>query len=458
MERGWKVLATTSIGTFMVFVDTSILNVAFRDMVKDFGPNQQQRLTWTFSAYSIAFASALLTAGRAGDRLGRKRVFMAGVVVFALASAGCAASGTVGVLIAFRVLQAFGGALIVPAALALVLPEFPPEKRSTAIGISGAIGGLSAAVGPVLGGFLVDTFGWRTAFTINLPVSVVALVVGSRVLNESKDNSAVRFPDPLGGLLAMVGFGLLTAAIVEGDRWGWTSGRVVGAVVLGVCTLAWLVRRCRTQPIPVVDLSLFRYRFFTAANLASFLFSMGFFGMFITNVTFLQAVWGYSPLRSGLGSSPGPIMAAMFAGPAGAWATRLGHKRIIVPGIAVFCLGIAIIVALADPTPAYFTTFFPAYLITGAGVGLVISTLGSASNAFLPPNRFGMGSAVNATGRQIGAGIGIAAVTALRAGEDMSLAGYRRAWIFIIATTALAGLAMQLLFVRPTAEQVEASR
>ncbi len=458
MERGWKVLATTSLGSFMVFVDTSILNVAFRAMVKDFGADQQQRLTWTFSAYSIAFASALLTAGRAGDRLGRKRVYLAGVVVFALASAGCAASNSVNMLIGFRILQAFGGALVVPAALALVLPEFSPEKRSTAIGISGAIGGLSAAIGPVLGGFLVDTFGWRSAFTINLPVSVIALVAGTRVLRESKDETAVTFPDPLGGILAMVGFGLLTASIVEGDRWGWRSGKVIGAILLGLATLAWLVQRCRTQAVPVVDLSLFGYRFFTAANLAAFLFSMGFFGMFITNVTFLQAVWGYSPLRSGLGSSPGPIMAALFAGPAGTWAARYGHKKIIVPGVAVYGLGIALILLLADTKPAYFSTFFPAYLITGAGVGLVIATLGSASNAFLPPNRFGMGSAVNSTGRQIGAALGIAAVTALRASSDLSLDGYRRAWIFILVTTLLAGLAMQLLFVRPTAAQVEASR
>jgi EmrB/QacA subfamily drug resistance transporter len=458
MERGWKVLATTSIGSFMVFVDTSILNVAFRDVVKDFGADQQQRLTWTFSAYSIAFASALLTAGRAGDRLGRKRVFLVGVVVFALASLGCAAAGSPNMLIGFRVLQAFGGALIVPAALALVLPEFPPEKRSTAIGISGAVGGLSAAVGPVLGGFLVDAFGWRSAFLINLPVSVIALAIGSRILRESRDASAVRFPDPLGGLLAMIGFGSITAAIVEGDRWGWRSPAVAGSVIFGIAMLGWLVQRCRTQPVPVVDLSLFSYKFFTAANLSAFLFSMGFYGMFITNVTFLQAVWGFSPLKSGLGSAPGPITAALLAGPAGAWASKHGHKKIIVPGIAIFCAGIAMIAALADTKPTYWSTFFIAYLITGAGVGLVISTLGSAANAYLPPNRFGMGSAVNSTGRQIGAALGVAAVTALRAAAGESLTGYRRAWIFIIISTALAGVAMQVLFVRPTQAQVDASR
>ena len=165
MERGWKVLATTSIGSLMVFLDTSILNVAFRSMVKDFGPGSQQQLTWVFSAYSIAFAAALLTAGRAADRIGRKRMFLIGVVVFAVGSGLCGISPNVALLIASRVVQALGGALIVPSALALILPEFPPERRSVAIGISGAIGGLSAAFGPAIGGVLCR--GVRLAFRLH---------------------------------------------------------------------------------------------------------------------------------------------------------------------------------------------------------------------------------------------------------------------------------------------------
>jgi EmrB/QacA subfamily drug resistance transporter len=444
----------------MVFVDTSILNVAFRSLVADFGPQHQRQLTWIFSGYSIAFAAALLTAGRAGDRFGRKRAYLTGVALFALSSAACAIAPGPGLLILARISQALGGALVVPAALALVLPEFPPEKRSVAIGISGAIGGLSAAFGPTLGGVLVEAFGWRSVFTINLPISVIALVMGQRILRESKDSSAVRLPDPLGGLLAMAGFGLLTAAIVEGDDWGWSSLRVVGAVVAAAAALALFVHRSRTHPVPVVDLALFKLRFFTAANLSSFLFSMGFFGMFFTNVAFLQAVWHYSPIRSGLASAPGPMMAAIFAGPAGSWATQRGHKKVIVPGLVLFALGIAVILATATADGSYFTTFLPAYLLTGIGVGLTISTLGSASNAFLPPNRFGMGSAVNATGRQVGAAMGIAVVSALRsaAGGGDPLVGFRRSWMFIIVTAALAGVAMMTLFQPPSADDLAASR
>ncbi len=443
----------------MVFIDSSILNVAFRDLVADYGVSKQRQLTWVFSAYSIAFAAALLTAGRIGDRFGRKRAFLGGVVGFASASVLCAVSNTVELLIAARVLQAFAGAFVVPSALALVLPEFSPEKRSTAIGVSGAVGGLSAVFGPVVGGVLVDSFGWRSVFYINVPISILAVVVGWRILRETKDESATTIPDPLGGILAIVGFGLLTATIVEGDAWGWGSARTIGAVALSFALLAFFVMRSRTHPVPVVDLSLFKLRFFTAANLSAFLFSAGFFAMFFTNVSFLQTVFKYGPTRSGFASACGPLMAAIVAAPAGAAAAQRGHKLVIGIGLAAFAFGVALTWKFADFGSNYWTTFFPAMTITGFGVGLTISTLGSASNAFLPPQRFGMGSAVNSTGRQIGAGMGIAAVSAIRlASPNDLIGGYRNSWLFAIIMAMLALVAMVGLFRKPTSAEIEASR
>jgi MFS family permease len=267
-------------------------------------------------------------------------------------------------------------------------------------------------------------------------------------------------PDPLGGVLAIAGVGLLTAAIVEGDNWGWLSVRVVGAVVLSVAVLVLFVVRSSHHAIPVIDLSLFKLRFFSAANASSLLFSMGFFGMFFVNVQFLQSVYGYSPIRSGLASSPGPVMAAIFAGPAGNWAQRHGHKRVIVPGLGIFSLGMVLLALTVTTTGSYWTSFFPAYAITGLGVGLTISTLGSASNAFLPPNRFGMGSAIAATGRQFGAALGIAAVSAIRAGgpDGDVMVGYRRAWVFVIVTSVLAGATMYAFFRKPSEAEIAASR
>jgi EmrB/QacA subfamily drug resistance transporter len=458
VERGWKVLATTSIGSFMVFVDTSILNVAFRDLVDDFGQETRTQLTWAFSAYSIAFAAALLTAGRAGDRWGRKRAYLLGALIFTLASVVCAAANGPSMLITGRVIQALGGALLVPAALALVLPEFPPEKRSVAIGLSGAVGGLSAALGPLIGGFLVEQFGWRSVFLINVPICVLAIILAQRILRESRDVNATTLPDPIGGLLAIGGFGLLTAAIVEGDRWGWTSIAVLGSIMGAVALIGLFVWRSKSHSVPVVDLALFKLPFFTAANLSSFLFSMGFYAMFFQNVAFVQGVWGYSPMKSGLASFPGPFMAALFAGPAGKWSMTKGHRKVIVFGLAVFATGVSLVGASVNTEPNYWLRFFPGFIITGIGVGFVISTLGSASSAFLPPNRFGMGSAVNSTGRQIGAGMGIAVAAALAATTDNPVTAYRNVATFIVVTAVLAGLAMAALYRRPTEDQIAASR
>jgi EmrB/QacA subfamily drug resistance transporter len=460
MERSWKVFATTMAGSVMVYVDTSILNVAFRDLAKDYGVSKTRQLTWVFSAYSIAFAAALLTAGRAGDRIGRKRAFLGGVAAFSLASVLCAISPNVPMLIVCRILQAIAGAFVVPNGAALFMPEFPPEKRSAAIGISGAIGGLTGAFGPLIGGVLVDAFGWRSVFLINVPVSIVAIIFGSRILKESKDPTAQSFPDPLGGILAIFGVGLLTATIVEGDNWGYRSSKTIVAVVVSLGALAGFVWRSFHHKVPVVDLSLFKLRFFTAANISSFLFSAAFFAMFFTNISFLQQVMGFGPTRSGFASFPGPLVAAIVAAPAGNAAARRGHKSVISLGLAVFAAGVTLICLFAEPGGNYWTTFFPAYLIAGFGVGLTISTLGSASNAFLPAQRLGMGSAINSTGRQVGAGMGIATVGALRLAATKAniMVGYQRSWIFVIVAGILACITMLTLFQRPTSDQIEASR
>ncbi len=460
MERSTKVLATTMAGSVMVYVDTSILNVAYRDLTADYGVSHARQLTWVFSAYSIAFAAALLTAGRAGDRIGRKRAFLGGIAGFSVASALCAASPNVPMLIVGRILQAVAGAFVVPNGAALFMPEFSPEKRSAAIGISGAIGGLSGAFGPLLGGVLVDAFGWRSVFLINIPISIIAIALGSRILKESKDPTAQSFPDPVGGILAIFGVGLLTATIVEGENWGYRSARTLIAVVVALIALASFVWRSSRHKVPVVDLSLFKLRFFTAANISSFLFSAGFFAMFFTNVSFLQGVMGYGPTKSGFASFPGPLVAAIVAAPAGNAAAKRGHRTVIGLGLAVFAFGVTLLYVLAEPNGNYWTTFFPAYVVTGFGVGLTISTLGSASNAFLPAQRMGMGSAINSTGRQVGAGMGVATVGALQfaAPKTNVMLGFQRSWIFVILTAVLACAAMLTIFQRPTSAQIEASR
>jgi EmrB/QacA subfamily drug resistance transporter len=444
MSRPYKVLAVCGVATFLVSMDVSVLNVAFRAIIEDFGADKRTLLTWTFSGYNVAYAAGLLTAGRRSGRLGRKRIFLTGTGVFVVGSALCALSTSAEMLVAARVVQAIGGALLTPASLSLVLPEFPLEKRSVAIGVWGAIGGIAAATGPTIGGIIVDTISWHWVFAINVPLGIIAMTLAARQLRETpkQDTGA---PDVIGALLSMGGVGLIVLAIVESDRWGAGSGRTIGVAAAGVALLAVFVGWCRRNPDAVFDVTLARLRFFTAGNLASLLFSVGFYAMFFV---------GYSAVRAGLAISPGPFMAAVFAFPAGKWAERYGHRAVVTAGCVVFCIGVALNLAFLDASPGYLFPYLPAMMITGIGVGLTIAMLGASSNAFLPPHRFAMGSAVNTTLRQVGAAIGIALAAALLAGGSPgSLRGFRVSWALIIVSVLTAAVAMAALYQRPTDAQ-----
>ena len=454
MSRGWRVLAVCSIAVFLVSLDVTIVNIAFPEILDDF-ETDRAALSWVLSAYNIAFAAALLTAGRLADRFGRRRVFFLGVLAFTVSSALCGVAPTEETLIAARVLQALGGALIMPASLALVLAEFPIERRSAAIGVWGAVGGLSAAAGPLLGSALIETIGWRGLFFVNTPMCLLAWLFGRRLLVESKDPNATGLPDVPGAVLATVSVALLVLGIVQSEDWGWTGGATFAAFATGAVLLALFVIRCRRVDDPVLDLSLFSKGYFRVANAAGLLFSMGFFAMIFVNVQFLTGVWGYSVAGAGLAFTPGPLCAAIVSAPAGRLADRYGHRVIVVPGTLLYALGIMLIVWRVPMTPAYWSTFFPASIVSGLGVGLTISTLGSAANAFLPPTRFAMGGAVNTTLRQVGAALGIAVVVAIladldRPGTDVA-ATFDRVYGFIALSSIAAAVLMAALYRRPIA-------
>ncbi|MEA3056033.1 MAG: hypothetical protein QOD30_1465, partial [Actinomycetota bacterium] len=387
---------------------------------------------------------------RLADRFGRRRVFFIGIWTFSLASALCGLAPGTGVLIAARLLQALGGALILPASLALVLPEFPVERRSAAIGVWGAVGGLSAAAGPVFGSVLINSIGWRGLFFVNAPLCVLALVTGRRLLVESRDPNAHGLPDIIGAVLATSAVALIVLGIVEGHRWEWTSARTLSVFTGGVVLLAIFIVRCARTDDPVLDLHLFEHRFFSVANTSALLFSAGFFGMFYVNVRFLTEVWHYSVAGSGLAFAPGPFVSALVAAPAGRLADRYGHRIVVVPGALLFALGIGLFVTLVPDQPDYWRVYFPVFLVVGLGVGLTISTIGAASNAFLPPDRFAMGGAVNATLRQIGSAFGVAIVVAI-VGERITPDGADRAFTFVGIAALLSGLLMWALYRPPIA-------
>lgn len=409
--RATKVLALTSIATFLVSLDTSIVVVARRTIEADLG--HPTLLTWVFSGYNIAYAAGLLTAGRFADVNGRKRSFLRGLALFSIGSMLCGIAPSTLLLVLARLVQAIGGAMLTPASLALVLPEFPAEKRTVAIGVWGAVGGLAAAAGPSFGGLLVDIMGWRSLFFINVPFCAFTLIVGNRFLKESKDLGAKKDVDMVGTALGIPGVGLITLALTQAGEWGWLDQRTVISFIIGAALVAAFVYRCSVVENPLLDLSLFKLPFVVAANISGLFFSIGFLGMWLLNTYWTQAVWHYSPARSGLATAAGPITAALTAAPMGRMANRFGHARILMVGATLLTIGTGGLSLFMPVQPAYLTHYLPWMLITGFGVGCSISTLSSAANAFLPPSRFAMGSALNTTSRQIGSALGAALATSL---------------------------------------------
>jgi len=458
-SRGNKVLALTSVGVMLVSLDISIVNVAFGSLVAEW-PESRRLLTWVFSAYNIAYAAGLLTAGRLADAFGRKRAFLSGLTVFMIGSLLCAISPSAFFLVFARVIQALGGAIISPSAIALVLPEFPVEKRSAAIGIWGAVGAVAAASGPTIGGLLVDSLTWHWIFLVNVPFCILAIVIGRGLLHESRDESAPRSVDFSGALLAVMGVGVLTLVIVQSDQWGWLSNRSLLISALSVVALLAFALRCNRTSHPLLDLKLFRLRFVTASAFSGFGFSAGFFSLIFVNTQWLQTVWGYSPSRSGLAGVPGPIMAALVAAPAGRAAQRFGHGKVVALGGVILCSGTLLLSATITETPNYLLYYLPVTVYTGVGVGLCISTISSAATAFLPRTQFAMGSALNNTIRQVGAALGIALIssiliTAGNSGDPLS--GFHQSWVVTSAIILIAGIGMLVLFRRPTSEQLAAA-
>jgi EmrB/QacA subfamily drug resistance transporter len=441
--RPGAVLVVCSLATFLAFLDVTIVNIAFPAITRSFGSASLADLSWVFGAYNIVFAALLIPAGRIADLVGRRRIFLLGLTLFALASAACAAAPTAALLVAARVLQAVAAALLVPTALALLLPAFPPERRGAAVGTWGAMGGIAAATGPALGGLLVDSFGWRAVFLVNVPVVAVTLVAGLRVLAESRGPRS-GLPDPLSVLLLGGGVALVSLAIVQGEDGDWAAPGTLGPLVAGVVLIGLFAWRSARVPRPLVAPELFRVRAFSAAVLGYLLFSGGFYALLLSNVLFMTGVWGYPTLAAGVAVTPGPIMAAVASTVGGRVADRFGARAAVVPGGLLFAAGCALFAARVGPEPAYLAVFLPATLLTGAGVGLVYSGLAAASVARLPAAHFATGSAVGTCARQIGAVLGIAVLLSALAGAP-GLDTFRVGWMVMTATallTAVCGVAV----------------
>jgi EmrB/QacA subfamily drug resistance transporter len=447
------VVGVLSLAVFMSSLDLFIVNLAFPYIGREYGGTSLSSLSWVLNGYTIVFAAVLVPAGRWADRVGRRRLFVAGLVAFSFGSLLCGLAPGVPELIGARVIQAGGAGLMVPASLSLLLAAVPAASRARAIGTWSALGALGAALGPVIGGSLVQ-LSWRWVFWINLPVGLAAVLLARRVVPESKDEHVRGRPDLLGAGLLAAAVGLIALALVEAPDWGWGSARVAGLWVAAVACGAAMVARSRRHHSPVIELSLLRSRTFSGTFAASILYYAGFGAFVLNSVEFLTGEWHYSAVRAGLAIGPGPLMVLPFARlVAPRLAARIGGAgRVALIGCAVNAGAQLLWLALIQADPAYLTRLLPVQLIGGAGVGLAIPSLLSAGSASLPPDRFGTGSGVLNMARQVGTVLGVASLVAILARIDPAdpIITYRHGVVLIIAFFAAAGVAAAgLLTSRP---------
>ena len=455
LSREWKVLLVSSLAVFMVFLDVTIVNIAFPAIRHTFTGTSLSDLSWVLNGYNVVVAALLVPAGRIADRLGRRRVFFVGLALFLLGSVMSGSASSAAMLIAARVVQALGGAALIPSSLGLVLEEVPAEKRAMATSAWAAAGAVAAATGPSLGGVLIETTSWRWAFFVNLVIAI-GMLPALRLLRETRESDSNRTPDLLGAAMLVVAVGALALGIVKASDWGWTSDRVLAVWSIAAAFAAVFVARSARHPAPVLEPAILRIRTFSTANAAFFMFSIGFYALLLGNILFLTQVWRYSLLEAGFAVTPGALMAAIAAAAGGRLVERFGSRQVAVPALILFC-GACLAYHGAGPRPDYLGHWLPTQLVSGSAVGLTFAGLTSACVADLPLGRLATGTAVSSCFRQIGAVVGIAGLVAVLGTPEtrMPLPAFERAWLLMACTALGAALLASWLPGRRHADESE---
>src|SRR6266704_912887 len=415
----WLVLVVLTTGFFMILLDTTIVNVAIPAMssnTKDGLNTTLDQILWVLNAYILVYAVLLITAGRLGDLFGQRNIFAIGLFVFTAASALCGFSQNAGELIAFRILQGIGGALLTPQTLAILTSIFPPERRGAAFGVWGGVAGLATLAGPTVGGAIITYIDWRWIFYINVPIGILALVATFLIIPDLRPGRHHGW-DVVVIVVATTGLFAIVFGLIEGERYSWgqiesypiTIPEVIGAgVVLMILFIIWE----RVQAEPLVPLSLFRDRNFTVANWIAAAISFGMLSIFLPFTIYLQSARGFSALVAGLTMAPMSLM-SMFTAPfAGRMADRFGGKYILMAGIFLFTIGFGSIALVAGPDSTWINFLVPA-MVAGLGIGMTFAPMTTVAMRNVEPRIAGSASAVLNTIRQLGAVIGSAVIGAL---------------------------------------------
>jgi EmrB/QacA subfamily drug resistance transporter len=429
-NRKWWTLAAVSFGLFMIMLDNTIVNVALPTIQSSLHLKVSE-LEWVVTGYALTFGALMLTGGKLADLFGRRLIFVVGLAIFTLSSLACGLAGGASILIAARVVQGVGAALMNPSTLSIITVTFPPKQRGTAIGIWAGVSALALAIGPLTGGLITEHINWNWIFFINVPIGALAIVAAYAFIDESRDTSHEQRPDVPGLFTSALSLFALSYALIEANTYGWTSGRIVMAfAVAAVSMVAFILLEMR-QRLPMLELGLFRNRGFAGANTVMLLVGLAMFGVFFYVSLYVQQVLGYSPVQAGAAFLPWTILIVLLAPLAGRFSDRFGPRPFVTSGLVVVAGSLFLFSRLG--VHESFWNLLPAMILGGVGMSAAMAPTTAAAMASVRPEKAGVGSAVLNSMRQVGGSLGIAIMGAIVAsGISSSLAaGHSRAEAFV---------------------------
>ena len=409
-NRKWWTLAAVSFGLFMIMLDNTIVNVALPTIQRELHIGISE-LEWVVNGYALTFAVLMLTGGKLADMLGRRRIFIVGLLIFTLASLACGLATNAHFLIGARIVQGAGAALMNPATLSIITATFPPRQRGMAIGIWAGTSAMALAIGPLVGGLITQYIDWSWIFFINVPVGIVGIVVARLVIAESRDTSREQRLDLPGLITSAVGLFGLTYGLIEANNYGWTSGRILlcfAVAVVGLAAFAFLELR---QRLPMLDLGLFKNSTFAGSNITMMLVALAMFGVFFYVSLYMQNILGYSPTRAGAAFLPMTILIILIAPVAGKFSDRVGSRWLVGIGMTLVAGSLLIFSRLGQDSN--FWDLFPGLIIGGIGMALTMTPTTAAAMGSVAVDKAGVGSAVLNSMRQVGGALGIAIMGAI---------------------------------------------
>jgi EmrB/QacA subfamily drug resistance transporter len=409
-NRRWWALGAMCFALFMIMLDNTVVNVALPSIQRGLHASTAS-LEWTVNAYTLTFAVLLVTGGRLGDLFGRRRVFLAGVIVFASSSAAIGFSPNDSWLVGWRAVQGAGAALMMPATLSIITNAFPAAERGKAIGTWAGVSALALAIGPVLGGFLVQSVSWQSIFFLNLPVAIGAVLITLFAVHESRDETVERTVDVPGVVTLTIGLAALVLALVEGNSWQWGSGREFALYVialLGLVSFAVVESRRRA---PMVDFSFFRSRTFLGANIVAFIVSFAMLAMFFFLALYMQNIRHYSPLQAGLRFLPSTVMIVLIAPIAGRLADRVGPRPLMTFGL--LCVSGSLFWQSSITVSSAYAALLPAFVLMGVGMAFVMSPMSTAAMNSVAQTKAGVASGILSMSRMVGGTFGVAVLGAM---------------------------------------------